>query len=769
MSAPILKSAKRGSRKIDKRGMKKHWVLVTFHNILQYRQHSTFVKFFAVFFLLMTIPVVSTSFYSAYRTRTVIRDDSTAAYSQLLTNFSETTNMELSFINKCANEIIVYSPYILLKNATHIDSETTIPVFDMLKEIKKLSQLFDLVDSTFVYFSRMDRILFQNCGYIVSKFVDEYLGGNKELLTGEYYNYDIRLSEGAGTPSLLLIHTPNAFSDIRPPATQIIFIIRISTIEEYLSKISIHKNANILLLSNDGNVLASIGDIVIGLSGYELSGISGGASVVHDGIKYFTAITRENAHGLILVAMVPEEEFYAPSNFIYHTVLITVILIFLIAIIISFIMSVIFYRPISAITSSILNSDLATGHTGSSELYSLANSYFTLLSEKDALRERADISERSMKENIAYHLITGFTSPDMEPSLINEKAKSFFINNRFKVVAMRVDNRPDIDAHNLALVCSTIHNICYSLTDVLSTQIHRQEIIVITGVPADDSVYIELFIESFRTLIQKTCPGFSCWFGVSDTFSDITKLHTGNKQAQSALQYRDEVMDFQIIYYGQTKNVINVYFPLEKEQIIYNSLLAGDITTAINNVNEVYLNNTERHIPYYLFQRLFDIYYLILQRVMNVLQPVLFNLHDIAEISPDETPREQIKRIERLCHEICGYTYTTMDHKFNEIKSYINDHLDKDISLDLLSGIFDLSSGYISRKFKETNNVSFVVYINKSRVKLAKELLVSTNGSMQAIAAKTGFLSASTFARTFRQYEGVSPSEYRIIHKSKHS
>ena len=97
-----------------------------------------------------------------------------------------------------------------------------------------------------------------------------------------------------------------------------------------------------------------------------------------------------------------------------------------------------------------------------------------------------------------------------------------------------------------------------------------------------------------------------------------------------------------------------------------------------------------------------------------------------------------------------------------QAKSFIEDNYqDAQLSLDTLGEEIGCSSAYLSRKFKEKYGISVLNYITDVRINHAKFLLEETEHSVQVISEKTGFLSSSTFVKTFKKKEGVAPGAYR--------
>lgn len=97
-------------------------------------------------------------------------------------------------------------------------------------------------------------------------------------------------------------------------------------------------------------------------------------------------------------------------------------------------------------------------------------------------------------------------------------------------------------------------------------------------------------------------------------------------------------------------------------------------------------------------------------------------------------------------------------------KRYIETNYHDKITLDSLSGICNLTKYYLSHKFKELYGKSPMAYLTEVRIAAAKDLLKTTNYSMEEIASATGFSSSSYFSQAFGKSCQMSPQEYRKMH-----
>lgn len=97
----------------------------------------------------------------------------------------------------------------------------------------------------------------------------------------------------------------------------------------------------------------------------------------------------------------------------------------------------------------------------------------------------------------------------------------------------------------------------------------------------------------------------------------------------------------------------------------------------------------------------------------------------------------------------------------NSIKQIINQHL-ADVTLESVSKEIYLNPFYISKLFKQKTGINFTDYVTECRMKKAAELLNNFNFRIYEISEIVGYSNPKNFARTFKQYYGLSPSDYRV-------
>ncbi len=96
----------------------------------------------------------------------------------------------------------------------------------------------------------------------------------------------------------------------------------------------------------------------------------------------------------------------------------------------------------------------------------------------------------------------------------------------------------------------------------------------------------------------------------------------------------------------------------------------------------------------------------------------------------------------------------------NYIKENFSDHY---LSLSSMSEKYYVSESYLTRIIKQKTGLSFTVYLNALRIKMAIKLLMDNEKtySIKEISDMVGYNSQHYFSRAFKNYTGLSPNQYR--------
>ncbi|MCR5656940.1 MAG: response regulator [Butyrivibrio sp.] len=120
-----------------------------------------------------------------------------------------------------------------------------------------------------------------------------------------------------------------------------------------------------------------------------------------------------------------------------------------------------------------------------------------------------------------------------------------------------------------------------------------------------------------------------------------------------------------------------------------------------------------------------------------------------------------IGKITAACHDVANKREEKSTDIIKTSKRYIEENFAKDISLDDVSRVVNISPYYFSKIFKEESGLNFIEYLTNIRIDKAKELLLNSDYSMKEICSMCGYTDPNYFSRSFKKNVGVTPTEYK--------
>lgn len=98
------------------------------------------------------------------------------------------------------------------------------------------------------------------------------------------------------------------------------------------------------------------------------------------------------------------------------------------------------------------------------------------------------------------------------------------------------------------------------------------------------------------------------------------------------------------------------------------------------------------------------------------------------------------------------------------IKDYIDKNYNTNIKLSLFTTQYFFSKEYLSKLFKNTYGCGIYTYVQEVRMKRAKDLLENPGIKIQSISERLGYTDNNYFSKAFKNYYGMSPSQWRRTH-----
>lgn len=96
-----------------------------------------------------------------------------------------------------------------------------------------------------------------------------------------------------------------------------------------------------------------------------------------------------------------------------------------------------------------------------------------------------------------------------------------------------------------------------------------------------------------------------------------------------------------------------------------------------------------------------------------------------------------------------------------DTKKYIFQHLHSKIEIGNIGNEIGANTTYLSELFHKTEGITIQKYIQREKIKLAKNMLQYSEYKTEDIANYLGFCSQSYFGKVFREYENLTPNQFR--------
>lgn len=134
----------------------------------------------------------------------------------------------------------------------------------------------------------------------------------------------------------------------------------------------------------------------------------------------------------------------------------------------------------------------------------------------------------------------------------------------------------------------------------------------------------------------------------------------------------------------------------------------------------------------------------------DVAQILIYRNHAVEELA---------KRVREQKEKRHTSSYT------EQCKDYVYRRYREKVYLDDIADTLGISSSYLSRLFRRETGISLQDFVNDVRVEKAANLLIYSEETLPGIAEYVNFPSQSYFGKVFKQKTGMTPKQYRKLHK----
>lgn len=126
----------------------------------------------------------------------------------------------------------------------------------------------------------------------------------------------------------------------------------------------------------------------------------------------------------------------------------------------------------------------------------------------------------------------------------------------------------------------------------------------------------------------------------------------------------------------------------------------------------------------------------------------------------DEMSDWLFKQMEMMFDLMIGSKKTNKHKAVEKAKKYIESHFNQDITLQEVANVVGMNPNYFSLLFKEEIGLTYIKYLTKYRMELAK-IMLKEGRKISEVSEEVGYLTYRHFSEVFKKYTGMTPKQYK--------
>ena len=541
----------------------------------------------------------------------------------------------------------------------------------------------------------------------------------------------------------------------------------------------IDENGELISSSKDGQVP----EVVNSINTSFFSGDSGHFKITKNNTKYIITYTTSGENRWKYFSVIPEDniiERILPVQYLYFG---AISLALLLTLALSWYLSKRNYKPIGDIVRTIETNLSKVGIQKSGEYKMIHNTISDMFKATKELESKLTSHINIARMHFLLKLLKSMTDKEK----INESIFLYSINLPFRyfiVAVMEIHGCDDGIGANAQsynnftrfAVSNIAEKTLLTKFQAYAVEVDENRIALLINTDeindANGKNVIEGILKEIMELLDINLRIHTS-IGIGKEYTSLDMVCKSYNEAITALDYISIRSDYQIIHYNQVRTSKNsIYYPISKEQQLFNHVKLGDYKSAEALLDEIYrINFLDRDITVKLTNCLLSNLFSSLLKILEELGLDFYEyFNEDMSLIPDLNNKgsvnevfEYIKRnLRKLCVRIAEKKSSHNTELRDKIISFIESaYPDRNLSLIEVADYFNVTTPYLSRFFKEQTGYNFNDYLNRYRIQKAKTILKDSEISIAEISEKIGYNSSGTFIRIFKRYESVTPGQYK--------
>lgn len=287
--------------------------------------------------------------------------------------------------------------------------------------------------------------------------------------------------------------------------------------------------------------------------------------------------------------------------------------------------------------------------------------------------------------------------------------------------------------------------------------------------------YLQTLVENRRVFTLNNCElnvfeSYQTVYGVPLTFNDlvVTSMVRGKKIMHLFDQPGFDYLPGETVIVPEKETMV-IDFP-EAEvgnptQCIALSIDTAYVKDTLSDLNERYNHEVDLSLDWKIQ---FNQYHFAndteITDIINKIIRICSSGDKAKNIYADLSLKELLIRLIQSQHlkQVSTETHDKQNQsRYHFLLQFIHEHLTEKIVVESLPRKACMSRNEFFKWFREQFGISPLEYINRERIKMAKQLLSEQRNSVSEIGYQCGFNDVNYFVRLFKKEEGITPGAYK--------
>lgn len=402
----------------------------------------------------------------------------------------------------------------------------------------------------------------------------------------------------------------------------------------------------------------------------------------------------------------------------------------------------------------------------------------------ESLHKRNDMLEsevRKSKPVLKITFLQKLLTEQLREDEIEERFKYYDIplssSGYFTVLCIEVGNLRGQSEEDINLFLFAVENVSKEIADnygngIVVKNLNNNIVLFFNHEREEVNMQTRAFhiAEEIRDSIEKVLK-ITTTIGIGNCYKGVAKLISSYREAFEALQYQLVEGSGTVIFIGHVNPEVNSYcYPIKKEQLIVTNIKMGNLNQVIDLVDEFAMALKNKHISYeHLQQSFFQLVASSFRAIYEIIpenKTSLFSYNVYSKLAEMRTQDQIITWLKlEIYPVIIEFILNRRDdrnHKLINIAlAFIHEHYHEDLSQFLVAEQVSIPASHFGKIFKTEVGMTFTDYIISYRMEKAKELLLSTEMKISDIAVYLRYINSQNLIRMFKQFTGITPSEFR--------